>query len=267
MIDSPQVRIDPLGITLHPMNAAEVVNLIESANGASEPLWIANYNLHALYLYLTEPRFREAYRKAGIFLVDGWPILQLARIASGRRLDGDRRVGSSDWLDVLLRSGERRTVVSIGASPESARLAAERVGEDWPDVVWMGFDGFRLEPQSAMAAGLTWQEAVRKADVVLVGRGMPTQEYWIAENIGGDDFAGKVVANVGGCIDYLSGAQDLAPRWTGRFGVEWLYRLMRSPRRLAFRYLVEPALLMVVAAKWIATGEGRRVAGAEEKRS
>ncbi|WP_068166714.1 WecB/TagA/CpsF family glycosyltransferase [Rhodococcus phenolicus] len=267
MIDTPEVSIDSLGITLHPMNAAEVVDLIGAASRTSEPLWIANYNLHALYLYLKEPRFREAYRKAGVFLVDGWPILQLARIASRRKLDGDRRVGSSDWLDVLLESGERRTVVSIGASPESARLAAERVEQNCPDVVWMGFDGYRLEPQSSMAAGLTWQDAVRKADVVLVGRGMPTQEYWIAENIESDEFAGKVVANVGGCIDYLSGTQDLAPRWTGRFGVEWLYRLARSPRRLAFRYLVEPALLMVVAARWIATGEGRRVAGEEERKS
>ncbi|MCK8671924.1 WecB/TagA/CpsF family glycosyltransferase [Rhodococcus sp. NPDC003382] len=267
MTDSPEVRIDLLGIRLHPMNAAEVADLIGSASRAGEPLWIANYNLHALYLHLKDSRFREAYRKAGVFLVDGWPILQLARIASRRKLGGDRRVGSSDWLDVLLESGERRTIVSIGASPESARFAAERVEANHPNVVWMGFDGYRLEPQSSMATGLTWQEAVRKADVVLVGRGMPTQEYWIAENIGNDEFAGKVVANVGGCIDYLSGAQDLAPRWTGRCGVEWLYRLARSPRRLAFRYLVEPVLLMVLVVNVLATGERHRVAGGEKEKS
>ena len=42
---------------------------------------------------------------------------------------------------------------------------------------------------------------------------------------------------VGGSIDVLAGVTRRAPRWMQRAGLEWLYRLIQEPRRLAGRYL------------------------------
>jgi len=260
----PEVRIADYKLTIHPYTADEVVDIIDDAQGQDSPLWISNYNLHALYLHLTDSRFRAACSRASVYLADGWPILQWARLASRQKFSGDRRVGSTDWLAAILSSGNCYSIVAIGGTPDSARLAAEEVQRLYPHVEWKGYDGYDLQPQDQGSLGTSWQEAVKRADIVLVGRGMPTQEYWIAENLDRPEFAGKVVANVGGCIDYIAGKQDLAPRWMGAWGIEWVYRLAKSPRRLAFRYLVEPMLLAVALVQWRMNGDNSRGAAKDE---
>ncbi len=59
----------------------------------------------------------------------------------------------------------------------------------------------------------------------------------------------RVIVNVGACLDYLAGTRALT-RWLGRIGFEWLFRLLRDPRRLWHRYLVEPILLAIAIAKF-----------------
>jgi hypothetical protein len=50
--------------------------------------------------------------------------------------------------------------------------------------------------------------------------------------------------SVGAAFDYEAGVQRTAPRWTGRLGLEWLFRLAADPRRLFRRYCVEPWFLI-----------------------
>jgi hypothetical protein len=53
----------------------------------------------------------------------------------------------------------------------------------------------------------------------------------------------------GACFDYIAGEIQTPPRWMGRIGLEWLYRLMSEPRRLGHRYLVEPWSLLPLMIK------------------
>jgi N-acetylglucosaminyldiphosphoundecaprenol N-acetyl-beta-D-mannosaminyltransferase len=50
----------------------------------------------------------------------------------------------------------------------------------------------------------------------------------------------QAILMVGACFDYLAGEIPTPPRWMGRFGLEWMYRLFGEPRRLWRRYLIEP---------------------------
>ena len=84
-----------------------------------------------------------------------------------------------------------------------------------------------------------------RPDVLLVGMGMPRQERWIARHQ--HDLPPCVTFPVGAAFDYEAGAVATPPRWTGRFGVEWLYRFATEPRRLFTRYFVEPWSLIVPA--------------------
>ncbi|MBD0319202.1 MAG: WecB/TagA/CpsF family glycosyltransferase, partial [Gemmatimonadetes bacterium] len=61
----------------------------------------------------------------------------------------------------------------------------------------------------------------------------------------------------GACIDYCAGEIPTPPRWMGRAGVEWAYRLATEPRRLGYRYLVEPALVLPRLTRDV----GRRIRG------
>jgi N-acetylglucosaminyldiphosphoundecaprenol N-acetyl-beta-D-mannosaminyltransferase len=88
--------------------------------------------------------------------------------------------------------------------------------------------------------------------------GMPRQERWILENVERLDV--NVVWSMGAFMDYFAGTTPTPPRWMGRWGLEWLYRLLSEPKSMWKRYLLEPPF-----ALWLLAGElvrhGRRVLG------
>ncbi len=78
--------------------------------------------------------------------------------------------------------------------------------------------------------------------VLFVGMGMPRQELWIADNLAA--LPSVPILPVGAAFDYEAGVQKAAPRWMGRLGVEWLFRLFADPKRLFTRYCIEPWFLI-----------------------
>jgi N-acetylglucosaminyldiphosphoundecaprenol N-acetyl-beta-D-mannosaminyltransferase len=71
---------------------------------------------------------------------------------------------------------------------------------------------------------------------------MPRQEIWITQNF--EALPDCAIFSVGAAFDYEAGVQKSAPRWMGKAGVEWLYRLAADPKRLFRRYCVEPWSLL-----------------------
>ena len=234
-----------------PMTAAETADLIQDHAAEHRPtVFLGNLNLHALYLLQRDEIFARYCASADYTLIDGWPVLKLAQRSTKRDLSSDHRVGSTDWLDTLLARDARLDVVSIGGAPDTAAGMVAHVRRAAPSMSWSAFDGYDVRWRAGTGSETSLSEALAGADLVLVGMGMPRQERWILEN---RHLIGEaVIANVGGCLDYYTGAQELAPRWMGRVGVEWLYRLAKDPRRLAHRYLIEPfeLLVMVAGSRW-----------------
>ena len=235
-----------LGRPVHPMTAIEVANLVLDSVRGNATVILGNLNLHAAYLSETHALFARYLDCSSYTIIDGWPVLAWARL-SGACVGGRHRVGSSDWLRVLLDRDPALTVVAIGGTPEAARGAADAVAGRCSNLRWLGFDGYRTADALSEAGSPKLRAALSEAQVVLVGMGMPRQEQWILDHL--HLLQGKVVANVGGCIDYLSGHQRESPRLLGRLGLEWLYRLVNNPRRLAHRYLLEPFALLTLMAK------------------
>ena len=78
--------------------------------------------------------------------------------------------------------------------------------------------------------------------ILLVGMGMPRQEAWIVRNHSA--LGPCAIFSVGAAFDYEAGAQRAAPRWMGKVGLEWLFRLAADPGRLFTRYCIEPWFLV-----------------------
>lgn len=251
MQEDPALCVDlPLaGVTVTPMTAVEVSQFVEDLVEKGRGGWIANHNLHSLYVYLKDGEFKNSYTRASRVLIDGWPILALAKQArNGRKLTSDHRIGSTDWLFHLLAQSTRPLqIVAVGGTPTSSALAAETVSREHPRHTWIAFDGYRFARRDRVDSLKSLHSSLAGADLVIVGMGMPSQERWITQNW--PLLQDSVVANVGGCIDYLAGTQRLAPRWMGKARCEWLFRLMLSPRRLFYRYIIEPQLLITALFK------------------
>ena len=77
-----------------------------------------------------------------------------------------------------------------------------------------------------------------RAPLVFLAVGMPRQAI-LAHRIASSGQAVGVGLCIGAAIDFLTGKQQRAPLWMQRAGIEWLYRLLSQPRRLASRYLIQ----------------------------
>lgn len=236
-VDTPagQVRLPLLGFDVTPMTAKHVVAWIGRARGKS---LLLNHNLHSAYLYVTEDSFRSVYELADRTIIDGFPILTLARRRSPVRLSTDYRISSPDWIRELHLLPEPITIGVLGATQEANQAAVDALVDQ------LGHLGFTIEglngyePRTAM---VSWLHDLAP-DLVIIGLGMPLQEGFLLEHW--EDLPSATYATVGGAIDYVGGSNKLAPAWVGNIGMEWLWRLAIEPRRLAHRYLVEPFLLL-----------------------
>jgi N-acetylglucosaminyldiphosphoundecaprenol N-acetyl-beta-D-mannosaminyltransferase len=73
-------------------------------------------------------------------------------------------------------------------------------------------------------------------DIVWVGLGTPKQERWMLDHR--HKLSASILIGVGAAFDFHAGTIRSAPAWMGDHGLEWLFRLVQEPRRLAHRYLV-----------------------------
>jgi N-acetylglucosaminyldiphosphoundecaprenol N-acetyl-beta-D-mannosaminyltransferase len=84
------------------------------------------------------------------------------------------------------------------------------------------------------------------ADIVWVGLGTPAQDDWMQAVV---DRVDVPMVGVGSAFDLLAGRTRAAPEWMKRNGLQWLFRLLQEPRRLAWRYLYYNTRF-VLAAAW-----------------
>jgi N-acetylglucosaminyldiphosphoundecaprenol N-acetyl-beta-D-mannosaminyltransferase len=248
-----------LGEWVDLLRPEEVMQLIERRIAERRRTVIANHNLHSLYLVRRDPGMRAFYDRAELVEVDSRPMVAVAR-ALGGRSRAFHRCTYLDWREhfwsLASRNGWR--VQYVGGAPGVAAEAARRLSARYPgaviDVLDGYFDATRTGPANVAVIG-----RVRAFDphVLFVGMGMPRQERWISENL--EALPPAVILSVGAAFDYEAGVQAAAPRWMGRAGLEWAYRLVRDPRRLWRRYLVEPwALLPALAGDVVAALRGRQ---------
>ncbi|UTM36545.1 WecB/TagA/CpsF family glycosyltransferase [Rhodococcus pyridinivorans] len=229
------MRIDPL-------SPEEVVSWL-AAKSTSKRL-LLNHNLHSVYLFTKSRHFRRAYGLADKVIVDGFPVLAVLnlerKMEGGEPFSRNARCGSTDWIHRLegLREGTR--IGLIGASRDSNEAAVAELERMYPSFEIRGWNGFEQATQLAQTSFAELKEF--SPELVLIGLGMPKQELYVLEHW--DNLPTATYASVGGAIDQISGHQKLAPRWTGKYGIEWLWRLLSDPRRLYARYLVEPFKLI-----------------------
>lgn len=232
----PPDEITVLGTRLHPRTLEELNGEIASAVDSGRQLVIGHQNLHGLYLLGRDETMRRFAERADRIFIDGMAVVWLAR-ALGHAVERRHRVTYADWLDPLAAECARRgwRLFHLGGRPgvgESARKALVAAHPGLEMATLPGY--FELEDEPRIRAAID----DFAPQVLMVGMGMPRQEAWVLRNAG--MIGAPAILTCGACMDYRAGVVVTPPRWAGRAGLEWLFRLIREPRRLAFRYLIEP---------------------------
>ncbi|MEN5168183.1 WecB/TagA/CpsF family glycosyltransferase [Brevundimonas pondensis] len=240
----PEERVRILGETVDLMRPEEVLLHVERCIEAGQRSIIANHNLHSLYLLPRTLGMRRLYELADVVELDSTPLIHFTRLL-GLHSRPFHRCTYLDWRDQFWSMADRKgwRVLYVGGADGVATTAAERLSARYPGAAIEGLSGyFDATPGSLGNTAILAAVREFQPNVLFVGMGMPRQELWIADNI--EALPNAVILPVGAAFDYEAGVQKAAPRWMGRLGVEWLFRLFADPKRLFARYCVEPWFLI-----------------------
>lgn len=196
---------------------------------------MATMNLDHLVKLRRSASFRAAYGQHSHVVADGRPVVWLRRLA-GRPVE---LAPGSELIRPLMALAARHgvPVAFLGSTAPTLEAAAARLQADHPGlrVVAQIAPAFGLDPSGPEADAALDALAAAAPGLVLVALGAPKQEMLAVRGAGRLPGCGFV--SVGAGLDFIAGTQRRAPRWMRRLALEWLWRLMHDPRRLAGRYV------------------------------
>ena len=233
-----------LRITVNALSIPQLNALITQAITSKQRWVIANHNLHSIYLYHHDPKMRAFYAKADYTHVDGMALVIIGKML-GLPLRREHRVTYADWINPLIAEAAQQgwRIFYLGSKPGVAEQGAKVLQEKFPSLQIATAHGYfdahsdSSENQAILATINAYQP-----HVLMVGMSMPRQEHWVLDNL--EQLSVNAILTSGAAIDYVAGAVPTPPRWAGKLGLEWLFRLVAEPQRLWRRYLVEPWFLI-----------------------
>lgn len=228
-------RVDVLGVGISAVNMKLALDAIEEQLSSDQSRYVCITGVHGVMESSRDPALREIHNSSILTTPDGMPMVWAARWAGAGQVE--RVYGP----DLMLRVCELATSHGwksflYGGKPGVADLLASKLRGRFPGLLVVG-------THSPPFRELTTEESREEvnlinstqADIVWVGLSTPKQERWMARNI--DSLTARLVIGVGAAFDIHAGLIPQAPGWMQRSGLEWLYRLVREPRRLWRRYL------------------------------
>jgi N-acetylglucosaminyldiphosphoundecaprenol N-acetyl-beta-D-mannosaminyltransferase len=243
-------RVNILGVGVTPVNLPQTVEILEGWRTEGRREYVLCTSVHGLVEAQGDPEIRSALNRSGLTTEDGMPLVWWCRRS------GYSNAGRVSGTDLLLAMCERATQTGhrhyfYGGSPHVVETLVSRLMQRFPGLVVAGYKSppFRPLTQEEDAADIQAINDTRP-DFVWIGLGMPKQDKWIVQHVG--KIQAAALLGVGAAFDFAAGTKLRAPLWMQRFGLEWLFRLITEPRRLAHRYLVYNSIFVVRALQQLA---------------
>lgn len=218
-------------VDIHVLLRSEAIDLILDRVRRKKPLVVAFCNAHTINLAARDPKLARILESA-LVLNDGVGVDLASRILHGEAFP--ENLNGTDLVPALLEGAdEPLRLFLLGSAPGVAASASAELARRFPEHGVVGtHHGFFSAAEDEKVAELI---ARSDPDLILVGMGQPRQEVWAARYF---EHSRCVTMCVGAFLDFTAGTFPRAPRWVRRFRMEWAYRLIREPRRLARRYVI-----------------------------
>lgn len=213
-------------------------------------------NLDHLVKMEHDPAFRAAYDQATYVSADGAPVVAMARRQGAQLV----RVTGADLVRPLCGAAAlaRIPVHFFGTTPITLATTETVLRCEFPRLIVAGLESppFGFSPFGIEARAAAERIASSGARICFVALGAPKQEIFA-------EFArrwapGVTFVCIGAALDFIGGSQRRAPEPLQAAGLEWLWRLIHNPRRLARRYVLSAIYLMRYNARELAGRLWRR---------
>ena len=226
-------RIHLLGAPLDAVTLDDAVKLVDEAVASRRPTLNASLNAAKLVRMQTDSELRESVELCDLVTADGVPVVWAAR-ALGHPVPG--RVNGTDLMELLFAHAAERgySVYLFGSEPGILSRARAEIERRHPAIRIAGTQHGFFAPSEEES--VVQRIAAAQPDILFIALGTPQKELFQVRHR--DELGVPFTMGVGGSFEVLAGVRKRAPRWAQRTGLEWAFRMVQEPRRLAGRYVV-----------------------------
>lgn len=237
------MKIDVMGIRFDNVTMEEA--LLKAEEILSEPgaSYVVTPNAEIAYEAMADEELMELVNGADLVLPDGAGVVLGSKIL---KTPLKQKVAGVDFADGLLGllAQTGRSVYLLGSRPGIAELAAENMIKKHPGLQICGMaDGYFKDEAPVV-------EKINAAnpDVLFVCLGAPKQERFMKAHQ--QELNVRMMIGLGGSLDSFAGTVKRAPQWMINCSLEWLYRLIKEPKRFK-RMLRLPKFILAVVRRRI----------------
>ena len=228
---------------------AELASLPESK------LLINTINAHSYNMARKDSLFAEALTNGDVLLPDGVSIVKACKWIKAKSLPKERIAGWDLFVfemeklereseELRTKSEESKIVMFMGSSQKVLDLIVKRAAEVYPHLKVVTYSP-PYKPEFSDEDNKAIIDAIHAAnpDLLWIGMTAPKQEKWTYSHWEELNIHCHV-GSIGAVFDFFAGTMKRAPMWWQDHGLEWLYRLLKEPKRMWRRYIIGNALFL-----------------------
>lgn len=206
---------------------------------------INTINAHSYNTALKDKLFAEALQRGDALIPDGASIVMACRWLKAKSQPEERIAGWDLFvmeMERLNRKGGK--CFFMGSSEKVLGLIKERTKTVYPNITVETYSP-PYKPEFSEEDNRAIIEAINRADPDLLWIGMtaPKQEKWTYTHW--DELKIRChTGTIGAVFDFFAGTVERAPEWWQKHSLEWLYRLLKEPKRMWKRYIIGNTLFL-----------------------
>ena len=236
------MKLDIMGLQFDNVTMDEAAARAEKILAGEKTCYVVTPNAEIAYEALHDEKLRALINDADLVLPDGAGVVLASKLL---KTPLKQKVAGVDFADRLLSVLEKTGGgLFLLSKPGIAELAAQKMTGKHPKLRICGMNDGYFKDEAPVIEKIN----AAKPDVLFVCLGAPKQEIFMKTHL--KELHVKLMIGLGGSLDSFAGTVKRAPNWMIRCNLEWLYRLIKEPKRFG-RMLRLPKYLFAVLGKRI----------------
>ena len=231
-------RIKFLNTEVDNLTMKEAIQKIDELASNKKPSYVVTPNVDHIVKIESDNEFKQVYNEADLILTDGMPLIWISKLKGSPIKE---KVSGSDLFPEVCKLAAEKgyKIFLLGAAEGVAAKAAVNLK--------LKFNGLNIVGTYSPSYG--FEKSLDEINnIISVGLGAPKQEkflYKFKERLNV-----PVSLAIGASIDFEAGNINRAPKWMQNSGLEWLYRLLKEPKRMFKRYLIDDINIIKLIIKY-----------------
>lgn len=204
---------------------------------------INTINAHSFNVAQKDELFAEALRCGDYLIPDGASIVKACKMLRAKSQPRERIAGW-DLFSFEMEKNRKKRVMFMGSSEKVLTRIREKAAVEYPDMEVVTYSPpYKSEFSEEDNAAIIKAINVADPDLLWIGMTAPKQEKWTYQHWKELNIHCHV-GTIGAVFDFYAGTAQRAPNWWQEHSLEWLFRLIKEPKRMWRRYVIGNPLFL-----------------------